>query len=127
MKKKYLIGIAVAAIFIALAIYSFDASKIEYSDFATAKQNGKTVQIIGAWVKDQPCNYDTDKNIFRFYLRDEKDGMSEVVYQGSKPNNFDIAPMVVVKGKFDTDRFVASEVLTKCPSKYDAEMTNASN
>lgn len=127
MKKKYLIGIIAAVIFVSLAIYSFNSSKIEYSDFSAAKENGKTVQVIGSWIKDMPYKYDTDNNTFLFSLKDEKGGVAEVFYHGSKPNNFDIAPMVVVKGKYEGNRFVASEVLTKCPSKYESEMSNASN
>jgi len=122
MKKKYLIGIIAGIILIILAIYSFDASKIEYSDFATARQELKTVQIIGSWVKELPSNYDNKKNQFKFHLKDEKNGIAEVIYNGGKPNNFDIAPMVVVKGKFEGDIFIASEVLTKCPSKYEGKM-----
>jgi cytochrome c-type biogenesis protein CcmE len=122
MKKKYLIGIIAGLAFIVLAIYSFDTSKIEYSDFATARKEGKTVQIIGSWIKEMPYNYDSQKNEFVFHLKDEKNGIAEVLYHGGKPNNFDIAPMVVVKGKFVGERFIAKEVLTKCPSKYEGNL-----
>lgn len=122
MKKKYLIGIIVGIVFVILAIYSFDSSKIEYSDFSSARKEHKTVQIIGSWVKELPSNYDNQKNEFKFHLKDEKNEIAEVLYNGGKPNNFDIAPMVVVKGKFEGDIFIASEVLTKCPSKYEGKM-----
>ncbi|MCX8055118.1 MAG: cytochrome c maturation protein CcmE [Ignavibacteria bacterium] len=122
MKKKYLIGIIVGIVFVILAIYSFDSSKIEYSDFSSARKEHKTVQIIGSWVKELPSNYDNQKNEFKFHLKDEKNETAEVLYNGGKPNNFDIAPMVVVKGKFEGDIFIASEVLTKCPSKYEGKM-----
>jgi cytochrome c-type biogenesis protein CcmE len=52
---------------------------------------------------------------------DEKGNTSKVVCNGAKPNNFDIAPMVVIKGQFDGDRFHAKEILTKCPSKYEGQ------
>lgn len=122
MKKKYLIGIIVGIVFVILAIYSFDSSKIEYSDFSSARKEHKTVQIIGSWVKELPSSYDNQKNEFKFHLKDEKNETAEVLYNGGKPNNFDIAPMVVVKGKFEGDIFIASEVLTKCPSKYEGKM-----
>ncbi len=122
MKKKYLIGIIVGIVFVILAIYSFDSSKIEYSDFSSARKDHKTVQIIGSWAKELPSSYDNQKNEFKFHLKDEKNETAEVLYNGGKPNNFDIAPMVVVKGKFEGDIFIASEVLTKCPSKYEGKM-----
>ena len=124
MKNKYIIGIILAALFIAIAIYSFDKGKIEYSDFKTAQSNGKTVQVIGYPQKDLPMNYDGAKNIFTFTVKDEKQNTALVVFNGSKPNNFDMAPMVVVKGKFANGNFAADEVLTKCPSKYEGKMSN---
>jgi cytochrome c-type biogenesis protein CcmE len=42
-----------------------------------------------------------------------------VEYQGSKPNNFELAESIVVKGKMENGIFVASDILTKCPSKYE--------
>lgn len=124
MKLKYLIGAAIALVFVVVAIYSFDTGKIEYSDFVSAKTGTKVVQIIGAPIKTVPSTYDSQNNKFEFALRDEKQGEAKVVFSGSKPNNFDIAPMVVVKGKFEGDKFMATEVLTKCPSKYEGKMEN---
>jgi len=122
MKTKYLIGTIAGLIFLVIAVYSFSLGSVEYADFATALGKGKTVQVIGSWEKDMPYNYDNNNNIFQFHLRDEKGGVAKVTFNGSKPNNFDIAPMVVVKGKFENEEFIAKEVLTKCPSKYDGKM-----
>ena len=128
MKTKYLIGTIAGILFLVVAIYSFSLGAIEYADFASAMEKGKTVQVIGAWDKELPHNYDNTNNTFTFHLRDEKGGVAKVTYKGSKPNNFDIAPMVVVKGKFENNDFIAKEVLTKCPSKYDGKMeSNADN
>jgi len=43
------------------------------------------------------------------------------VLDGPKPNNFDIATSVVIKGKMTGDFFHATEILTKCPSKYEGQ------
>jgi cytochrome c-type biogenesis protein CcmE len=79
------------------------------------------VQVTGSWDKSQNYTYDAESNTFTFVMKDEAQKTSKVVYKGAKPNNFDIAPMVVIKGQFEGDTFIASEILTKCPSKYEAD------
>lgn len=121
MNKKYIIIGAIAAVFLVLAILSFDSGKIEYSDFVHARESGKIVQIIGRPSDSDPADYNQQTNTLVFTLIDEQNNSEKVYYHGAKPNNFDIAPMVVVKGKYDNGKFVASEILTKCPSKYESK------
>lgn len=121
MKTKYLVGLVLLIGFVSLAIYSFDSSKIEYSDFSNAENNQKTVQIIGLWVKEKSYTYDSQNNKFTFYMIDNNNKETKVIYDGPKPNNFDIAHKVVVKGKFSGHIFNASNILTKCPSKYEGK------
>jgi cytochrome c-type biogenesis protein CcmE len=42
------------------------------------------------------------------------------------PGNFDQAVSVVAIGKFAGDHFEATQLLVKCPSKYQAEADKAS-
>lgn len=107
--------------FLLLAVFSFSANKIDYADFQVAKQNGKTVQIIGQVEDAKESTYNPSQNMLVFNLTDEKDNTEKVYFTGPKPNNFDIAPMVVIKGKYQDGKFVASEILTKCPSKYESK------
>jgi cytochrome c-type biogenesis protein CcmE len=46
----------------------------------------------------------------------------QVILEGAAPNNFELATSVVAKGRFTKEGyFHANEVLTKCPSKYEAK------
>ncbi len=119
MRKRYIIGGIIIITFLILAILSFDESKIEYSDIPGAVQSGKTVQIIGKWDKSLDYNYDADNNIFSFSMTDEKNNSIPVEFAGMKPNNFNTAPNVVVKGRVENGVFHADHILTKCPSKYE--------
>lgn len=121
MKMKYIIGLAVGLVFVVVAVMSFDSSKIEYADFKDAKGSGKTVQVIGSWDKSVPVEVNTETNTFKFQMIDEKGNKTRVIATGSKPNNFDVAPMVVIKGKYQGPDFLATEILTKCPSKYEGQ------
>lgn len=121
MNKKYIISGLLLVLFLSIAILTFDDSKIDYSNFAGAEKSAKTVQIIGSCVHSKPYNYDSEKNEFTFYMLDDKAKEYKVIFSGSKPNNFDIAPKVVVKGKMEKGIFIAEEILTKCPSKYEGK------
>lgn len=121
MNKKYIIIGGIAVIFLVLAILSFDSGKIEYSDFVHAKKSEKIVQIIGRPATDTPVEYNSQSNTLKFTLIDEQENKEIVYFNGAKPNNFDIAPMLVVKGRYDNGKFIAKEILTKCPSKYESK------
>jgi cytochrome c-type biogenesis protein CcmE len=51
-------------------------------------------------------------------MKDDNGDVERVMLDGAKPNNFDIAPSIVAKGMYMDDHFHATEILTKCPSKY---------
>ena len=114
----------IAVVFIAIAFYSFNSSSIEYSSFKPAKENGKKVQVIGQLDKDKPYTYNAAENKFIFYMKDKEKGEARIVFNGSKPNNFDLAVYFVVTGQFRNDEFIATDILTKCPSKYEGSIND---
>jgi len=119
MKLKIIIGGIVVIAGIVLGALNFLESNVEYTDFSTAERTNKKVQVKGEWMKDQPTNFDAEKVKFSFYMKDEANRVSKVVLDGAKPNNFELATSVVAKGKFANGEFHATDVLTKCPSKYE--------
>lgn len=119
MKKRYLAGGVIVAVFLVIGGLSFLNSSVEYATLSRAENSGKKVQVTGEWVQDMSTHYDTKNNTFSFYMRDEENRVAQVLLDGAKPNNFDIATSVVAKGRYEDGVFHASEVLTKCPSKYE--------
>jgi cytochrome c-type biogenesis protein CcmE len=81
----------------------------------------RTVEVKGQWVKGMESKFDGATNTFSFYMVDDFNNEMKVVLDGAKPNNFDVAEAVVAKGKMKDGYFHAKEVLTKCPSKYEAD------
>lgn len=120
MKSKYIIGTIAAIAFLSLAVFSFNSTKIVYADFQKASEIEETFKISGTWVKNQPAKYIADENKFYFVMQDDSSNIMQVVYNGSKPNNFDIATKVLITGKHQDGKFHATEIMTKCPSKYEA-------
>ncbi len=121
MNKKTIIGTGIIVIFLVVGFLTFSESKIEYTDFSKASEIHRTCQVKGTWQKDKNSRYDAATNQFEFYMIDENKNEMKVVLDGSMPNNFEMAESVVAKGKVKDGYFHAKEVLTKCPSKYEAE------
>ncbi len=119
MKSRYIVGGIIVFVFIIIGGYSFLNSSVEYKNLSEAETTSKKVQVKGSWVKDMESNYNPSSNTFTFFLKDEQQKVSKVVFTGAKPNNFEIATSVVVKGRYKEGAFHASEILTKCPSKYE--------
>jgi cytochrome c-type biogenesis protein CcmE len=122
MKLKIIIASVIVVGFLIFGSYSFLESNVEYTDVAGARAKHKKVQLKGAWDKEKPSAFDAQKSTFTFYLLDEAGQECRVVLDGAAPNNFELATSVVAKGRYvaEGDYFHATEVLTKCPSKYEA-------
>jgi len=122
MKAKVIIGAAIIVVFIIFGSYSFFQSNLEYTDVAGAMKADKKVQLKGALNKEKESRFDPEKTQFTFYLIDESGGECKVILDGAAPNNFEMATSIVAKGRYmeEDKTFHATEVLTKCPSKYEA-------
>ena len=121
MNIKLVVGGLVIALGLVLGVVNFFEANVEYGDFAHARQTHRKIQVKGEWVRDRESSFDADKIQYTFYLKDDSGEILKVVLDGAKPNNFDLAPNVVVKGKYVDNYFHATEVLTKCPSKYEGK------
>ncbi|MGE5400934.1 MAG: cytochrome c maturation protein CcmE [Ignavibacteriales bacterium] len=122
MKNKYIIGGAIIVAFLSLMIYLFTQTNIEYeANFATIQSKAKTFKATGSWVREKNYEINKEQKTFAFYMRDQSGREMKVVFAGSMPNNFETATSVVVTGKYKDGCFYATDVLTKCPSKYEGK------
>ncbi len=121
MKPKYIVAGLVIVAFVVFGAISFMQNNIAYVSAKTAETMHRTVQVKGSWVKDMQSYYDPKTNTFHFYMQDDDKTILPVVLSGAKPNNFEIANDIVAKGRYEDGAFRATEVLTKCPSKYQSK------
>ena len=119
MKLKIIVASVVIIGALVFGAISFVQTNVEYADFQTAVSSHKKVQVKGEWIKERESAYDASKNQFIFYMKDDNGQEQKVVFDGAKPNNFEIANAIVVKGRYMDAHFHATEILTKCPSKYE--------
>ncbi|MEX0602002.1 MAG: cytochrome c maturation protein CcmE [Bacteroidota bacterium] len=121
MKPKIVIAAGVIIVGLVLGTVNFLESNVEYMDFTTAERTAKRAQVKGEWMKEMESKFDAEHAQFLFHMKDEQGRVMKVILEGAKPNNFEIATSVVAKGKMMGDHFHATDVLTKCPSKYEGD------
>ena len=123
MKTIHIIIILVLVAAIAIVITTLSDSST-YSDFKEASAKpGKEFHIIGILNKQKPIEYDAMKNAneFSFFMIDDKGIEKKVIYNKTKPQDFEKSEKVVVIGSMKNDQFEATNLLLKCPSKYKAD------
>ncbi|MBN1301775.1 MAG: cytochrome c maturation protein CcmE [Melioribacteraceae bacterium] len=122
MKNKYIFGGFIIVVFLGIMAFLFTQTSVGYEeDFSKIKVSGKTIKATGAWVKEKSYHIDSERNLFSFYMEDFNGNEIKVIYSGVMPNNFESSTSVVVTGKYQNGVFQASDILTKCPSKYESE------
>ena len=122
-KKPYIIGGVIVALALIMAMYSFKSTLTAYVSVSEAKVSPRTVQVAGIVVKGSK-HYDVQSNRLMFTLQEDSGDRMDVEYDGSKPANFDDVTKVVSIGKFNANKgvFVATELLVKCPTKYEGRV-----
>lgn len=121
MKKGHIIAIVIIAVAIGMIISTFLDSST-YATFDEAmEQPGKEFHVSGTLNlnKDMVYNPEQNANLFSFYLIDSEGLEKKVMFNGSKPQDFERSESVVITGKMKGDAFVADKILMKCPSKYN--------
>jgi cytochrome c-type biogenesis protein CcmE len=124
MKKTHILAIAIVAIAVAILV-SASADVTTYADFTQAAKIGERVKLVGLLVKDQPVEYNPEKdpNFLSFSLRDDKGEVRKVILRAGKPQDFERSESIVLTGAMNGDVFEASDMLLKCPSKYKDQET----
>src|SRR5690606_21770929 len=120
MKKSSILGIIAIAVAIAIIIRIY-ADSSTYASFKEAQKTEAEWHVVGQFNKEKDLVYDplTDANYFAFYMLDDQGEECKVVFNGSKPQDFERSEQIVLTGKMVGEEFHASKILMKCPSKYN--------
>ena len=119
MKKSSIVGIIIIAIAICVIISTY-ADSSTYGSFTDAKATDTELHVVGQLNKEKELFYNPqqDANYFAFFMKDNKGQECRVVFNGSKPQDFERSEQIVLTGKMVGNEFHASKILMKCPSKY---------
>ena len=121
MKKIHIIGIVVIALAIGMILSTF-ADSSTYASFNEAlAEPQKEFHVVGELNKEKELEYNPEENVnrFAFYLVDREGTERKVIFNGTKPQDFERSEQVVITGKMNEQVFMADKILMKCPSKYN--------
>lgn len=113
----YAVGGVLITAFLAYGATSFRSNLTPYVSFADAIGSGNEVQVAGALVQGSTAWQEADSQL-QFTLVDDTGLELPVVYDGTKPGNFEEATQIVAVGAYREGVFHAQQLLVKCPSKY---------
>lgn len=108
----------------ALSVIIFTSSDVSsYGTFAQAERSGERLKVVGQLSKDKDMIYDPveDPNKFTFFMKDNEGREGKVILLKPKPQDFELSEQLVLTGTMKDDTFIASDMLMKCPSKYNDE------
>ena len=117
----HILGIIVIAVAIGVILTSLQSSAT-YSDFTEASANTTTeYHVVGKLNKSIPIQYDPKINADEcsFVMTDNKGVEKKVVLHKSVPQDIEKSEQIVLIGKMKGEDFHATEILMKCPSKYN--------
>lgn len=108
----------------AISVIIFTSSDVSsYGTFAQAERSGERLKVVGQLSKDKDMIYDPveDPNKFTFFMKDNEGREGKVILLKPKPQDFELSEQLVLTGTMKDDTFIASDMLMKCPSKYNDE------
>ena len=133
MKNLFPIYLIFLSITIIIVISTFaDASTyVSFSDAKSLYSVGKKspIHVVGRLIKNEENKVigikKSDDNLsFSFDMIDEEGTIENVFYGEPMPPDFILSDQVVVIGSYNDKRFIAKEILLKCPSKYTEDQVN---
>jgi len=119
MNFKVWIAVALLVAAVGVGVTSFKKSMTPYISFDEARHSSGLVQVNGV-LADKNYVMKPTEQYMQFKLKDARGEIMTVDYHGVIPGNFDQATSVVAIGRYENNRFVAEQLLVKCPSKYQA-------
>jgi len=121
VKKANIVILVLIAAAIGIIISSFGKFST-YETFASAAEKpGTSFHVVGYLDTAKAQHYDpiTDPNHFTFYAKDKEGAIHQVIFNGTKPNDFERSEQLVMTGYMKGDAFYCNKILMKCPSKYE--------
>jgi cytochrome c-type biogenesis protein CcmE len=120
MNLKVVVALVLLGVAVGVGVTSFRKTVTPYISFNEARRASGMVQVNGV-LADKQYVLRPGEQFLSFRLRDSEGEVLPVEYRGVVPGNFDQATSVVAIGRYRDGRFVADQLLVKCPSKYQAE------
>jgi cytochrome c-type biogenesis protein CcmE len=130
-RRRFVVGAVLIAAAVSYLVYAgIRSTAVYYFDLdeflaVRAAHAGDDLRVKG-WVRTGTVQWDPATNKLSFELaRQDGSGGVPVAFQGILPDMFAEGREVVVEGRDEGAVFRARQVMTSCPSKYEAEKKGA--
>jgi len=121
MKNSQIAIIIAIAILIGYSLVRLGNSST-YSSFEDAiALNGQKTTVIGFLDLEGSMDFNPKTVQFSFTSKDKKGNISKVIYNQPKPQDFERSEEITMTGYATDSAFIATEILMKCPSKYNEQ------
>ena len=121
MKNSQIAIIVAIAILIGYSLVRLGNSST-YSSFEDALAlNGEKTTVIGFLDLEGTMDFNPKTVQFSFRAKDKKGNISKVIYNQPKPQDFERSEEITMTGYGTDSAFIATEILMKCPSKYNEQ------
>jgi len=130
-RRRFVVGAALIALAVSYLVYAGIRTTsmyyFELDEYLVARTThaGEPMRVKG-WVRTGTMQWDPATNKLAFELaRQDGSGGIPVAFQGILPDMFAEGREVVVEGRDEGPVFRARQVMTSCPSKYEADRKGA--
>jgi len=123
MSRLNIVVILMVAVLLG-TLFSVFTTNSESVVFARAfAEPGIEFKVSGTLDADHPVVYDPllDVAETRFHMRDKDGEVQEVLLRKAKPTGLEQSESIDLYGKVVDGEFIATDMLMKCPSKYNEE------
>ena len=123
MSRLNIVVILMVAVLMGTLFSVFTANS-ESVVFARAfAEPGIEFKVSGTLDTDHPVMYDPMVEVAetRFHMRDKDGALQEVLLRKAKPTGLEQSESIDLYGKVVDGQFIATEMLMKCPSKYNEQ------
>ncbi len=123
---KFILGGAIIVLAVGyLIVSSIGGSTAYYLTVEEVRAKGpseQTVRVAGT-VMGETIEWSAEELMLRFKIADDSGNLA-VIYNGPRPDMLRDGSEAVVEGRYiEGESFEASNLLLKCPSKYEGEAT----
>lgn len=121
MKKTQIVLIIVLALVVGVVISQVTGMSTSVGFDEAFANPGVEFKVSGTLDRSRPVDYDpeTDTETTVFYMADKYNLIQKVNLRKAKPTGIEQSETIDLYGKVIDGEFYASDILMKCPSKYN--------
>jgi cytochrome c-type biogenesis protein CcmE len=121
MSKTHVVLIVVVALVVGLIISQVTGMSTSVGFDEAFENPGREFKVSGTLDRSQPVVYDplTDSEMTIFHMVDKNNQIREVKLRKAKPTGLEQSETIDLYGTVIDGEFHASDILMKCPSKYN--------